>query len=368
MRRSLSLLVAAAVVLVVAAPVGAAPGASPAGGVADRGTAARDCSFPVSRTDATGTAVTIDSDPSRVVVLQPSAAQVMWEINASDEVVGMPVKYYTEYLNGSTDRVDVVADDGSVNVERVVAASPDLVLAPNIVSNETVTQLREDGLTVYKFSFGQSLSDIYAKTELVGRLTGNCAAAERRVETMKAEVTEIRDLAAGEPTPEVLFYMPGNYTAGTGTFVHEAIETAGGENVAAEAGISGYKPISKELVVKYDPEVVVVQEGYPLPEGGVYASTFAVRHDQVVTVDRNYISQPAPRVTIPMRAMAETFASAEVQTPTQTATQTGTGTPAETMATRTTAGSGPGFGVVAALVAALAAALLAARSSGRKPL
>ncbi|PYZ03021.1 hypothetical protein C8039_12255 [Halogeometricum sp. wsp3] len=32
--------------------------------------------------------VTLDSDPERVVTLNPSAAQTMWELGASDEVVG----------------------------------------------------------------------------------------------------------------------------------------------------------------------------------------------------------------------------------------------------------------------------------------
>lgn len=352
MRRPLSLLVVLVAALLVAAPVGAA--AVNASSASTAQTDTQECTFPVTDTDATGTEVTVESDPSEVVVLQPSAAQVMWEINASEEVVGMPVKYYTEYLNGTENKTNVVNDDGSVNVEQVVALEPDLVLAPNIVSNATVDQLRQNGLTVYKFSFGSTLEGIYAKTELVGRLTGNCAAAQERVSKMKASVEEIREMASGDPTPKVLFYMPGNYTAGTGTFIHEAIETAGGENIAATAGISGYKPINEEMVVEHDPEVIVVQEGFSLPETEVYQSTFAVRNDQVVSVNSNYISQPAPRVTIPMRTMAETFANAQVKTPTPTTATT-------TEATTTTSEGGPGFGVLAALVAALAAALVAVR-------
>lgn len=361
MRRFSQVVLVVVLATLLAVPAGAVVATDAGGGTHATAATQEECSFPVTETDATGAEVTVDADPERVVVLQASAAQTMWELNASEEVVGMPIASYTTYLEGAENRTNVLTEDGAVNVEQVVALEPDLVLAPNVVPNETVNQLRRNDITVFKLSFGRSLEGIYAKTRLVGRLTGNCAAADRVVTDMQNEVREIGEIAAGPPTPKVLFYMPSNYTAGEGTFIHRAIELAGGENVAATAGVSGYAPINEEWVVQHDPEVIVVQEGFPLPNTEVFQSTYAVEHDQVVTVDRNYISQPAPRVVRPMRTMAETFAAASVRTPTATAAETATTTPDTPDTTATTAGDGPGFGVIAALVAALAAALVASR-------
>ncbi|PSQ12781.1 hypothetical protein BRC93_01290 [Halobacteriales archaeon QS_5_70_15] len=173
-----------ALVALAALPAGA--GAAPTGlatsstgstaTTADRAAQA-DCSFPTSATDATGTEVTVDEEPERVVVLQASAAQVMWELGVQDRVVGMPVQPYTAYLNGSEERTGVLNQDGSVNREQVVALEPDLVVAPNVVPNETVRSLRDAGLTVYKSGFPSSLASITGKVSLYGRLVGECERA-----------------------------------------------------------------------------------------------------------------------------------------------------------------------------------------------
>ncbi|ESS07711.1 MAG: hypothetical protein A07HB70_00253 [uncultured archaeon A07HB70] len=54
---------------------------------------ANGCTFPFSETDATGTEVTVDAPPDRVVTLGASAAQTMWEIDsAREKVVGYTSK------------------------------------------------------------------------------------------------------------------------------------------------------------------------------------------------------------------------------------------------------------------------------------
>jgi iron complex transport system substrate-binding protein len=76
---------------------------------------------------------------------------------------------------------------------------------------------------------------------------------------MKDRIRTVRQAVKGEERPDVLYLFYG-YTAGRGTFIEEIIRTAGGNNVAAEAGISGYKQISKEVVVKQNPEWIVLND------------------------------------------------------------------------------------------------------------
>lgn len=354
--------VLAAVLLgLVASAVPAAPAASaPSTGA---GAAAQDdgeaCSFPVTRTDATGTSVTVETEPEDVVVLQASAAQVMWEIGAQEKVVGMPVASYTAYLNGSENRTDVTAADGTVERETVVGLDPDLVLAPNVVPNETVEQLRGDGLTVYKAGFGRSIEDIYAKTSLFGRLVGRCAAANQTVDTMRSRVESIRETVAGEPEPRVL-YTFYNFTATEGTFVHEVIEAAGGENVVADVGDRGYPRLSDEVVADRDPEWVVVPSDAPLPSREPYTSTTAYERNQTLVVDANYMNQPGPRVVKPMARMARAFHPQAFDAANATAT------PVTTETTGETGTDLPGFGLPVAILAVLwFAGVALARRAGR---
>lgn len=370
-------------VLVTAAvgPVTAATGSDLAsvGPTADTGV--QTCTFPVTMTDATGTDVTVRGEPSRVVVLWASAAQTMWDIGAKGKVVGAPVNRYASYLDGIEERTDVSGDSpGTIDVEQVVNLTPDLVLAPNIIPNETVRKLRDAGLTVYKFRAATSIQAVYAKTNRTGRLVGACDGAAARVAWMQDRLATVRKAVQNEPTPTVLFSMGGGFTAGTGTFIDEMITTAGGENVAAAANVTGYAKLSDEVVVQQDPHWII-QNGPvgTVPATPAYNGTYAVQHDQVFTVNPNYVSQPGPRIVYPIVSIAKhlhpkaytaanasttTTRTAESSATTSTTTTTESGGTTESTSTATggtTTGGQPGFGPSIAVLSLVGGALLAER-------
>jgi iron complex transport system substrate-binding protein len=339
------------------------------------------CEFPVSATDATGTNVTVSAEPERIVTLSPSAAQTMWEIGGKEKVVG--VSQYASYLDGAGERTNVSASGNAfVDVETVVSLEPDLVLAPNVISNETVAKLREAGLTVYRFRAATSIEDIEEKTLLMGRLTGECEGAEETVAWMEDELSTVREAVEGEDRPRALYVFFG-YTAGEGTFSDTVITTAGGRNVAAEANITGFRQISSEVVVSRNPQWIVVNDGATqVPQTDAYNSTTAVQEDQIVVVQEEHISQPAPRiveavVTVTKALHPDAYEQAvQSETTTETTAAETTATepttePAETTATPGTADAGtkatgteaPGFGVgvAAAALALVATGLLARR-------
>lgn len=361
----------------VVGPVGTAVGATGATD-ASVGVTQVNCSFPVTATDATGTEITVEEKPERVVTLSPSAAQTMWEIGGKSQVVG--VSKFATYLDGADGKANISgAGRTTVVVEKVVAQEPDLVLAPNIVTNETVQKLREAGLTVYRFGPATSVEDIYTKTELTGELTGNCEGASESVSWMQDRVETIRQAVSGEDSPRVLVSQGGGWTAGEGTFINNLVELAGGENVAVTANVSGYAKLSDEVVVEQNPQYIVQLGQFgAYPETAAYNNTAAVKNGSVVTVDGNFVSQPAPQVVYPLTKMAKTFhpeayaeANASVETTMETSametTMSGTETTEGAMGgdTATTEGSSsgsvPGFGASTALVAFAGAALLASR-------
>lgn len=273
-----------------------------------------ECAFPVSETDATGETVTIEERPDEIVVLQPSAAQTVWELDARDRVVGAPVAPYTDYLTGIEDKENVLnLDEFAVNREAVVELDADIVLAPNIVPDETVDQLRDANQTVFKFEFGTSLEFIADKTALTGRLIGSCEEAAAVNEEYWDRIDSAREGTGDRDAPRVLHYSDG-FSAGTGTFIDEVITAAGGENIAAENGIEGYGQVNDEAVVEWNPEVIVVADDGPgVPDSAGFESTFAVRNDQVAVVDGNYLSQPAPRIAIAIEDVAAVIREADLE-------------------------------------------------------
>ena len=342
------------------------------------------CGFPLEMTDATGTTITLDEPPERIATINPSAAQTLWELGERDRVVG--VTQYAGYLDGAEERENVSAAGFGVSVERVVATEPDLVLAPNASAGE-VDALREQGLTVYHFAEATSIEDIAAKTEITGRLVGNCEAAAETNAEMNQAVAAAENRTADLDRPNALYPLGDGYVAAGDTFINSIMEAGGATNVAAAEG-DGYPQLSNEVILQTDPELILVTT----PDAAIldeepYASTTAGTEGNYVVMDVNYLNQPAPRSVIESTTTLST-AVAELQTESDGATDGEGGTDdGETDGSEdgetdgsdgdtggdaedggdeptddgSTGDSAPGFGVVAALVAAIAAALIARR-------
>lgn len=378
--------------------------------------ASETCSFPVSATDATGTNVTVDAEPESVVAIGASTAQVMWAIGAQDKVVGMPQGSTTSYLNGSQNRTAVYQADGyTVATEQIVGTDPDLVIAANIIPNETVETLRGAGLTVYKSSEAGSIGDVYEDVNTTGRLVGSCSEAAETVNETQETVSAVEQAVGDEETPRVLYPQSGGFAVGNNTFINDVVTTAGGDNIAADAGIEGYQQISNETIAERNPQWIITSMPSTIPSGEPYASTAAVQRNQTIVVNSNYISQPGPRLVAPLVTIASALHPEAMQdanlttnlttsTNTQTtgastsaggtaATSTGavatdggttlagdtsseattgvgsggataagtSGSGNATSGGETTSSNGPGFGIVGAAIALLGAALLARR-------
>ena len=299
-----------------------------------------NCSFPTTATDATGTEVTVEGEPEEVVALGASTAQTLWEIGAREKVTGMPVDSTTASLAGSENRTGIYQADGfTVATEQVIGLDADLVLAANVIPNETVTALREAGLTVFKFDPANSLSGVYEKTELMGQFVGACAEADRVVDAMQTRVETVRTAVGNETQPSALYLLSGGFVAGNGTFIGDLLRTAGAENLAANANISSYQEISEEVIAERDPEWIVVSNRSFVPEGEPWASTTAVEEEQVVVVSANNISQAAPRVVLPLTDLARAFHPDAIAAATLTNTTIGgaNATPIEPTTAATTA-------------------------------
>ncbi len=292
------------VLLVVVLLVGSAAPIATGEATTDRSTPP-ECDFPLTVKDATGAEITLEEPPERVVTTLPSAAQVMWEIGASDKVVGLT--QFALYLDNASDRTLISENDEIVVLEIVVELEPDLVLAPNATDAETIDQMRDAGLTVYHFPLEEDLDDVFATTARIGELTGECAGAEETLSWMDEELRIVEDAIEGQERPGAM-YLFFDFTAGSGTFIDEIITTAGGENLAASASIQGYQAVSDEVVVNESPDWLIVNDQDPaMPESDVLNETPAVQNDQIVTVEVEHLNQPAPRNILAIKTLVEHF-------------------------------------------------------------
>ncbi|MGH2418277.1 MAG: ABC transporter substrate-binding protein [Candidatus Limnocylindria bacterium] len=295
--------------------------ATPAGTVPASGSAsASDVSsptisasvFPLTLTDDAGRSVTLAAAPERIVSLAPSNTEIVCALDACDRLVG--VTDFDDHPAEVAD-IDKVVVAAQVDVEAVVAAEPDLVIAAGneLTPTSVIEQLAGLDLPVLTL-YPESLAEIYADIELVGRALDRADEADAVVEGMLARVRAVEDAVADLARPRT-FYEVGVfegviYTAGEGSFLASLIETAGGDPVTGDALSTA---IQLEDLVAADPELILLGDAsYDpsiTPEAVAarpgWGTMTAVVDGRVVPVAEDLvITRPGPRTVDGLEALA----------------------------------------------------------------
>jgi iron complex transport system substrate-binding protein len=290
----------------------ATPRASGSGVVRASPTLPQATTYPVTLTDDAGRAVTIEADPRRIVSLAPSNTEIACAVGACDELVG--VTDFDDYPAQVSEVTEVVVG-AQVDVERVVAAEPDLVLAAGngITPDAIIAQLDQLGLTVVVL-YPQSVDEIGADIALVGRALDEGVAAAAEVARIDDGVARVAEAVAGADRPrafyEVSVFEGQIYTAGANSFLASLIDLAGAEPVTGDATTTS---IALEDLVAADPEIILL--GDAAYDATVTADTVAARPGwggitavtdaRIVPMpDDPVITRPGPRVTDGLLALA----------------------------------------------------------------
>jgi iron complex transport system substrate-binding protein len=239
--------------------------------------------------DQLGRKVVLPEKVERVVVLMHHALDIMLELGAQKQIVGV-LKDWRENLSPEFANLwpEVVnmptpGDLGnSVNSEELLKLKPDVVIITHYMMEKTGKQIEALGIPVVAVSMyiadyeqasvlNPKLKDPdKAYTEglkqailLLGDVLGRQEQAQKLLEhtfTNRKLVEErVGKLPPQARTTTYMAY-PNLFTMGTGKFASLIMERAGGLNVAQE--IDGYKQVNLESVLKWNPQVIFVQDRY----------------------------------------------------------------------------------------------------------
>jgi iron complex transport system substrate-binding protein len=259
--------------------------------------------------------LTLTQRPERIVVLSPTATEMLFAIGAGPQVTA--VDDASTYPAGAP-RTDLSAF--KPNAEAVAAKKPDLVVLSDDL-NKIVDQLKALKIPVFITPAAVDLDQTYRELTQLGTLTGHTAEATALTERMRADITKI---AAGVPkraTPITYYYEldPTLYTVTSKTFVGSVLAQLGLENIADPADASGskggYPQLSQEALVKADPDLILLADSKCCKQSAAtvkartgWASVTAVRTGQIVALDDDIASRWGPRVVDLMRAVADAVA------------------------------------------------------------
>jgi iron complex transport system substrate-binding protein len=210
----------------------------------------------VTLTDDAGRELEIAAEPQRIVSLAPSNTEIVCALDACDRLVGV-----TDFddFPPSVAEIDKVVVNATVDVELVVAAEPDLVLAAGneLTPSAVIEQLDGLGLSVLVL-YPETLEEVYADIELIGSALDRADEAGAVVGDMEERVADVVAAVEGADAPLTLyevFHSEGTtYTAGESSFLASLISLAGAEPLTGDAqGV-----ITAEELVAADPQLILL--------------------------------------------------------------------------------------------------------------
>lgn len=274
--------------------------------------------FPIHFRDAFSREIVVPAAPKRVISLAPSVTEILFALGVDDRLVAD-----TEYCihPPAAKLKEKVGGISSPNLEKMLALRPDLILGSGLTSQEVSAQIDHVGLRAVYFRH-TDIASVYRDIVSIATLLGERPRGEKLVSDMRTRVDKLtarlKALPPG-PRPKVLLLLriDGLYSAGKGSFPHEIIELAGGENVAAHAA-SMWPQMSMETVLQANPDVILVALGKGKVEGDFLHKTWqqmrvdprwkqikAVANNRLVLVEDDLLTIPGPRLVDSLELVAE---------------------------------------------------------------
>ncbi len=230
----------------------------------------------------------------RIISFAPSLTQNLYLLDAEDEIVGY-TSYCEEAVQGGK---EIVASAVKVNLEKVVALKPDLIICTTITNPETLKQLRQFGMPVEVYPTPKSFEEICTQFIKLGEEIGKKELAQNIVTKSQHQVDSLKLQMKQLPKQKMLFQIGSNplYCVPPQSFMDDFITFANGENIATQVGNGN---INRETVAVRNPDIIFLTAMGIVGEDEKeiwlrFPEISASKHNKIYILDSNKCCSPTP--------------------------------------------------------------------------
>lgn len=238
------------------------------------------------------------SSPTRIVTTAPHLAELVCAAGGCSRLVG--VAAYTDYPESAA-QLPKVADAYGLNVEPMLALTPDLVLT----WDGGTPQSARDALTLLSVESRslrvRTLDDIATALTQLGGWLGTPTIADAAAVEFRARLATLVERYSKRTPLRVLYQLDRQplFTINRDSPISQAIRVCGGSNVfAALPQLAA--PVSREAVMAANPDVIIFAKQSDVKgirdDWSRWPEIKAVRDGHLLAVNADLLSRATPRM------------------------------------------------------------------------
>ncbi|MBO1927058.1 ABC transporter substrate-binding protein [Thiomicrorhabdus sp. 6S2-11] len=202
----------------------------------------------------------------RIITIDGSLTEIAYALDSKDLIVGRDV---TSIYPAEAAKLPNVGYMRQLSAEGILSLNPSLVITTTDAKPQKVfTQLKEAGVKVVQIKNNFTVGGVYHKIREMGKVLDKDVEAEamiRKIQVQLAETQSKIKSLTGNKVKHAIFTMGmrnGNMmVAGKNTRADEMLRLAGVHNAPADL-ITGYKPLTAESAILYNPSfLITMQQG-----------------------------------------------------------------------------------------------------------
>ncbi|EUB26809.1 ABC transporter substrate-binding protein [Fusobacterium sp. CM22] len=147
------------------------------------------------------------------------------------------------------------------NEEVLMSLEPDLIIVADWLSKRITDIGAITGAKVYFYKTPNSYEEQKKLIRDLANLVEEKENGEKIIKNMDDRLKALQNKIAKNykgAKPRILMYTSFGTTSGKNTTFNDMVKLINGVNVIAEAGIDGFKDISKEKVIELNPDIIIV--------------------------------------------------------------------------------------------------------------
>ncbi|MGI3429097.1 vitamin B12 ABC transporter substrate-binding protein BtuF [Providencia stuartii] len=240
----------------------------------------------------------------RVISLSPANTELAYAAGLGESLIA--VSAYSDYP-AEAKQLEQVSDWQGLNVERIVALKPDLILAWRGGNPQRpLDQLAALGIPIIYFD-PQSVEEVISAIEQLAKYSPQPQIAQQSVLSMREQLNQLKQRYAQQERPKKrVFIQLGTqplFSTGSNTIQNDIVSMCGGENIFANSAVP-WPQVSREQVIARQPEMIVMT-GTETQETAVRQFWQTQLSIPIIRLNEDWFHRAGPRVVLAAQSLCE---------------------------------------------------------------